>query len=103
MLVEEAKEKEIKRSKRHIAVELRKVYPMHGYQYLAPDVAELLIEYFLLLHKKLNYIAWLELNEETKEALVEILSECGLQSLLGQDIPITLEHANGKLRQRYSK
>ena len=103
MLTEQQKEKAVKTFKRLIGVELARVYSMHGYQDLAVQEAELITELSLLLCKRLNYIAWLELDAESKQALTEILSECGLQTLLGQDLPITLEHANGRLRKRYRK
>ena len=73
MLTEEQKEKAVKQFKRHIGIELASVYSMHGYQELAISEAELITELAILLHKRLS----------------------------GQDVPISLEMANGKLRGRY--
>jgi len=75
MLTEEQKAKAVKTFKRLLGIELARVYSMHGYKDLAVDEAELITELSLLLHKRLS----------------------------GQDIPITLEHANGRLRKRYRK
>ena len=75
MLTEEGKTAAVKTFKRNVACELAKVYPMHGYKELAAGTSEWITEYALLLHKRLN----------------------------GQDIPLTAEHANGKLRERYRK
>jgi len=101
-LVEEQKTKAVKGCKRQLQG-VFEPFKMHGFVDFIPGAIEQTIELLLLLHKRLNYIAWLDLDDETREALKEILSYAGLESLFGQDIPVTFEHANGKLRDRYRK
>ena len=72
---EDKKIKDYKTFKRLIGVLLAEAYSMHGYQSLAPDMAEVITELAVLLVKR----------------------------RMGQDIPLTLELANGKLRKRYKE
>ena len=72
---EEKKEKYYKTFKRLVGVELARTYSMHGYQDLAPGVAETITELAVLLNK----------------------------NLAGIDAPLTLEHANGRQRNRHKR
>jgi len=102
MLTDEGKIKAVKTFK----LQLNGVFQpflCYGLQDFVPGAKEQATELALLLHKRLNYVAWQGLDDEIGEAIKEILTCAGFESLLGQDIPITFEHANGKLRERYRK
>ena len=68
--------------------------------YIQP-VVEIATEAALLFRKRMNHAALLGLPEETRELIEGILASEGLEGLLGEDVPITIEHANGRLVERY--
>ena len=64
-----------KQLKLYVLATLGENYPMHGYHLIAADVAEMLMEGFVVTHKR----------------------------LLGENIPLTKQGVLDRLRERYKK
>ncbi|KKN73817.1 hypothetical protein LCGC14_0396190 [marine sediment metagenome] len=72
---EDSKHKIWQQLKMYIGAELARNYPMHGYQFLAPEVADEFLEAMVVTHKR----------------------------LLGENIPLTKRGVWDRLRERRKK